>query len=364
MSTTSAEPPVRVLFDAHQLGRHQTGNETYVRGLIEAFKGRDDVSLIAAIEDRATADDSVAGLEHRRVPRNGWLRLAAMSMAVRRDHADLVHAMYFGPVLAGKPVVLTVHDIAYEVHPEFFGRSELWRDRLLIRNSANRARFVVTVSETSRLEIIRRYDLEADRVIAIHNGVSPAFGSTPAPPIDAIGDRPVRVLAVGTLQPRKNLGRLLEAIRRAATVRPIELRVIGPDGFQARAIREAFGELAQVQVIGFVSDEELRDQYRQADMLVYPSLYEGFGLPVVEAMASGLPVITSTGGALPEIAGDAALIVDPLDELAIGDAILRLADDTDLRRALSRSGLARATQFSWETAADQLASVYRAAVDG
>ena len=355
--------PVKVLFDAHQLGRRQTGNETYVRELLTAFRGRNDVSLVAAVEAGAIEHESVTRLVRHRVPRNGWLRLAAMTIAARADRVDVVHAIYFAPYLSGRPLVLSVHDVSYEIHPEFFSRSERWRNQVLIRNGSRRARFVVTISETSRIELIERYDLNPDRVIAIHCGVSEAFSSTPAREILPIGDRPISILAVGTLQPRKNLARLLSAIREVAAVRPVELLVIGPDGYQAAAIRDAIAEVAEVRVLGYLSDEDLRAQYGQADMLVYPSIYEGFGLPVVEAMASGLPVVTTTGGALPEVAGDAATIVDPLDVSAIAAAILQLADDTELRRARSLAGRARAASFSWSDAADKLVAVYRRAAN-
>ena len=179
-----------------------------------------------------------------------------------------------------------------------------------------------------------------------------------------IGDRPVRVLALGTLQPRKNLTRLIAAVRTASSSRPIHLRVVGPDGYQAETIHQLLDGTAEVEIAGYVTDDALVDEYGRADMLVYPSLYEGFGLPVVEAMACGLPVITSTGGSLPEIAGDAALIVDPLDERAIAEAILRLSGDDGLRCELSRKGRTRAQRFSWAESAERHIQVYREAADG
>lgn len=359
-----APRPVRVLFDAHQLGRHQTGNETYVRALLREFAGTDAIEVAALVERGALADADVAKFARRQVPTSGSLRLASMALAARRAGVDLVHAVYFAPCLSGVPVVLTVHDISFEIHPEFFSRTERWRGRTLIRDGARRARFVVTVSETSRRDIIERYRLAEERVIAIHNGVAQRFLDSPAPDLGPIGDRPVRVLALGSLQPRKNLIRLAGAIHRASKTRQVELRVVGPDGYHAEVIRRKLDGAAEVQIAGYVAEDALLDQYMRADVLVYPSLYEGFGLPVVEAMACGLPVITSTGGSLPEIAGDAALIVDPLDESAISDAILRLADDDQLRRELSRRGRARAARFSWAESADRHVRVYREAADG
>lgn len=356
---------MRLLFDAHQLGRRQTGNETYVRGLLGEFRRHPDLAVTAAVERPALADPLVAPpVVRRRVPAGGLRRLAVLGIAARTGTFDVVHAVYFAPPALGRPLVLTVHDISYELHPEFFSRTDRWRNRLLIRDAARRARVVVTVSETSRRDLLERYGLREERVVAIPNGVAPSLLAGPPAVIEPVNDRPVRVLAVGTLQPRKNLGRLLQAIRRAARVRPVALRVVGPDGFGADAIRADLAGVADVEILGFVDDAALAAEYRAADMLVYPSLYEGFGLPVAEAMACGLPVITSTGGALPEVAGDAAVILDPLDVEGMSDAILALAEDTERRRALGAAGRARAAGFTWAAAAERHVAVYRAAVDG
>jgi glycosyltransferase involved in cell wall biosynthesis len=161
------------------------------------------------------------------------------------------------------------------------------------------------------------------------------------------------------LQPRKNLLRLIDAVALVAREMPISLRVVGPDGFQAKQIRDRLDGLAEVEITGYVSDEQLVAEYQRADVFVYPSIYEGFGLPIVEAMASGIPVVTSTGGSLPEVAGDAALIVDPLDVAAIASAIHRIASEPSLRERLRTLGLARSARFTWRDAARAHLDVYR-----
>ena len=352
------------MFDAHQLGRNQTGNETYARALLREYAARADLDLSTMVEAHAVDDVDVASFLKHTVPRSGLGRLAAMTMAARRVSPDVLHAIYFLPYLAGIPTVLTVHDISYELYPEFFSRTERLRGKTLIRDGARRARFVVTVSETSRRDIVERYGIDEDRVVAIHNGVRRQFLDVPERPIEPIGDRPVRVLALGTLQPRKNLTRLLEAVKAAARTRPIELRVVGPDGYQASIIRDALEGSAAVDIVGYVDDHQLVGQYTWSDMLVYPSIYEGFGLPVVEAMACGRPVVTSTGGSLPEVADDAAIIVDPFDVTAITSAILQVSEDTGLRQELVRRGRVRAGQFSWATCAERHIDLYRRAAAG
>lgn len=363
---TQGARPLRVHFDAHHIGRRQTGNETYARELLGALGRRSEVVVTALLEHEAHASLGLPpGMSRSRVPRHGLARLAAMAWEARRSRPDLLHAIYFAPWLAGVPTVLTVHDISFELHPESFPRSALLRDRVLVRDSARRARRVVTVSEASRRDLIERWGLPDDRVVAIHNGVGGPFLALPSRAIEPIEGRPLRILAVGTLQPRKNLLRLLAAAVRVARDREVHLRVIGPDGHQARVIREALAGSTgvRVEIAGYVAQGSLPAEYEAADMLVYPSLYEGFGLPVVEAMATGLPVITSTRGALPEVAGDAALLVDPLDEVALAAAIVRLASDDELRRQLSTRGRARAVRFTWSAAAERLIEVYREACD-
>lgn len=354
----------RILFDAHQLGRRQTGNETYVRELLRALRDRNDLDLTAAVE----ADQKPAGvlrppLRLLRVPSNGVGRLAAMARMARRERPDVVHSIYFLPPGTRRPVVLTVHDISFERFPQFFSRRAVMRDRLLIRASVRAADRVVTVSEASRRDIIELYRVPEDRVIAIPNGVSPHFR-----PADAeawtpfAGHRPLRVLAVGALQPRKNLPRLLEALASVSRDTLIHLRVVGPDGHQAAMIRERLSKSVTTEIVGWLDEDALAREYRRADIFAYPSIYEGFGLPVIEAMASGTPVVTSTGGSLPEVAGDAALVVDPHDVAALAGAIRRIAEDQRLARSLRARGIARASAFTWDLSAERHAAVYRSLV--
>jgi glycosyltransferase involved in cell wall biosynthesis len=353
---------VRLLLDAHQLSRGQTGDETYVRGLLGGLRAKPDVNVVAAVEGNPPAVGLLAPpVTIRRVPHNGLARLAALSLVARQARADILHTTYLLPPCSGTATVVTIHDISFERHPEFFPRSYLLLDRRLIRDSARRASRVITPSETSRRDLIELWRVPADRVVVIHYGVDGIFAPDPNGPNDGEFD-PFRVLAVGVLQPRKNLGRLLEALTIVSRERRVELRVVGPDGYQAKEIRERLAGRAAVKVLGYIDQQALAAEYRHAHVFVYPSLYEGFGLPVVEAMASGTPVVTTSGGSLPEIAGDAALIVDPLDVPALASAIHRVADDAFLRATLRERGLIRARAFSWETAARLHDDTYRDAL--
>jgi glycosyltransferase involved in cell wall biosynthesis len=212
--------------------------------------------------------------------------------------------------------------------------------------------------------MIELYGLDAERVAVVPGGVARIFLADPGPPPRRAPDDRLRILAVGTLQPRKNLLRLLDAVALVAEHRPVLLRVVGPGGHQAGEIRARLGTRADVELVGYVTEEELASEYRAADVFAYPSIYEGFGLPVIEAMACGTPVMTSTGGSLPEVAGDAALIVDPYDVPGMAQAIERLADDAALRQTLRSSGRLRAAAFSWEAAAAKLVDVYERVAGG
>jgi glycosyltransferase involved in cell wall biosynthesis len=353
-----------VLFDAHQIGTGQAGNETYARELLGALRGCAELEVLA-LAHRGTRDAVLgAPVRVRRVPRNGWLRLVSMGILGRRRDVDVVHSMYYQPPLTGRPTVVSIHDVSFERFPEFFSRRQLVKNRLLIREAARRASMVVTISHHARREIVELYGVDPDRVAVVPGGVARAFlAATSAENYRAAGD-PLRILSVGTLEPRKNLLRLIEAVDRVRRNRPVQLRVVGPAGHQAREIRARLGERSDVQLLGYVSERALVDEYRSADIFAYPSVYEGFGLPVVEAMACGTPVMTSSGGSLPEVAGDAALVVNPNDVDGMAAALDRLGSDESLRQELRRRGLARAAEFSWEASARELAEVYRRTAGG
>jgi glycosyltransferase involved in cell wall biosynthesis len=358
-TTDPRSPLIRVLFDAHQLGRQQTGNETYVREVLGRLGQEPDLEIVAGVEAGESASDRLgAEIRKRRVPRQGLLRLAALTLLARQEQVDVVHAIYFAPPATGRRSVVTIHDISFEKYPEFFSRGALVRDKLLIRASVRSATRVITVSETSKRDIVETYDVSPDRVVAIPNGVSPLYNA--APTWRAFeGDRPFRILAVGSLEPRKNLTRLVDAVASLTSELRVELRVVGPDGYKAELIRQRLGGVAEATVSGWLAEDELAEEYRRADVFAYPSLYEGFGLPILEAMASGTPVVASNRGAIPEVAGDAAILVDPLDVDALSGALRQVALEQSVARRLRERGLERAKQFTWERSASAHAEVYR-----
>ena len=295
--------------------------------------------------EREVQVDRVRGFARGR-PGTLWLDLAWYPHVLPRRvrAADVLHCpTYRGPVRAGVPLVVTVHDVAVFRYPEAFPRWTRAYSRFAVPRVLRAARRVLAVSEFTASELEAVLGLPREQIVVTPNAVDPVF--TPDGP-DEEGDY---VLAVGTLEPRKNLARTIEAAARL----DLELRVVGARGWGGV---EAHG--ANVRALGEISDEELARQYRGALCLAYPSLYEGFGIPVLEAMACGTPVVTSAGGATEEVAGGAAVLVDPRDVDAIAEGIDAAIGKRDELRVL---GLERARAYSWDETARLTVAAYREA---
>jgi glycosyltransferase involved in cell wall biosynthesis len=319
---------LRLGIDVSPLELTEAGTARYLRNLLERFDG-------VAVQAYAVRGAS----RPRKVARDVVWYLAALPWRAARDGVDVLHCPgHRGPLRSRVPVVLTVHDLAVFRHPETFNRWTRTYSRVLLPPVARAATRVIAVSEFTAREAVQLLGVDLDRVRVVANGVGPPF--EPDGPA-AEGDY---ALAVGTVEPRKNLPRVVLAAERAG----IELRAIGPRGW---------GDVG-VETHGFVDDQRLAGLYRGAQCLVYPSLYEGFGLPVLEAMACGTPVVTSNSGALAELAGSAAVLVDPLDVASIAAGI----DEARRRRdELRAAGLDRARAFTWDETARRTLDVYREA---
>jgi len=274
----------------------------------------------------------------------GWY-LGALPAISRRDGVDVLHCpSQRAPVRSPVPLVVTIHDLAVLRHPETFNRWTRTYSRLLLPRIVRTASRVITGSEFTRRELGEVLDVPGDKVRVIPYAVGPPFEPDGKA---AEGDY---VLAVGTLEPRKNLERLVRAFERAS-LNGTRLLLTGTRGW---GNVEPAGE--DVQWLGFVSDEELARLYRGARCVAYVSTYEGFGFPVLEAMACGAPVVAARTGPAPEVADDAAVLVDPLDDDAIAAGLVEAIDRAD---ELRERGLARARDFDWKRVAHETAEVYR-----
>jgi glycosyltransferase involved in cell wall biosynthesis len=351
------------------VGSRETGNETYVRGLVNGFS---DLERDLEIYVYQTGRPWMAGTNRIKfrsmASASPWIRLTVgfASYAVR-DSLAVLHVTYTAPVWVPCPIVLTVHDISYEAHPEWFSPRDLRVLSTTVPLSIRKARQVITVSELCRTEIIEQYRVPAEKVVSIPNAAGPA--AMPITEEEAnhvlaglgIDSKRRYVLAVGNLQPRKNLIRLIGAVRATvASGTDIDLVIVGPEHYRANEVLAAAGEMAdRIKFTGYITDRQLAACYSRATVFAFPSLFEGFGIPALEAMAHGVPVVCSNAGAFPEVCGEAALYFDPLDIDSMADALTRAINDTELRVDLVRRGRAREAQFSWTRSAESTLAVYR-----
>jgi glycosyltransferase involved in cell wall biosynthesis len=327
---------VRVGVDVSPLVQTRAGTARHVRGLVDELRGRPDLDVELLSFGGPGRLSSVARDA-------AWYPLG-LRRAARQ--LDVLHCTTFrGPVRVSAPVVLTVHDLAILRWPDAFPSWHRLYGRAGLRRVLHSADAIVAVSEFTRRELVELAGVPSERIRVVPNGVDPVFvadgSAEPAPSYNL--SQGGYVLAVGTLEPRKNLASAVEAARLAE----VDLRVVGARGW---------GGVAVPGWVGEVPDAELAGLYRGAACLLYPSLYEGFGLPVLEAMACGTPVVTSKGTAMEEIAGGAAVLVDPND---VGSIAAGIRDAAGRRAELVELGRARASQFTWTRTADALEDVWR-----
>jgi glycosyltransferase involved in cell wall biosynthesis len=330
---------LRVGIDVSPLTLTRAGTARHIRSLLAAFSDEPGIELRRySLGGKARAFVPVRDL--------GWY-LAALPARARRDRMDVLHCpTHRAPVRSRVPLVVTFHDLAILRHPETFNAWTRTYSRLALPRVAKAARRLIAVSEFTRRELLELLDVPEEKVRVIPNAVGKPFEPQGQA---ADGDY---VLAVSTLEPRKNLARLLDAFGRAR-LNGVRLLVAGAPGWGGVRV-EGDG----VRWLGEVGDEELARLYRGARCVAYVSLYEGFGLPVLEAMACGAPVVAARNDAAEEVAGDAAVLVDPLDADAIAAG---LAEAVDRRDELRMRGLERAAAFSWADAARATVEVYREA---
>ncbi len=370
---------MRIAIDAHSVGTGLAGNETYIANLIEALVELDTTnSYTLYVTKREAVERYRARWPHvtlrQTLPHSPLVRVPlTLVVELRRHPVDLLHVQYTAPPFAPCPVVATIHDLSFEHLPETFHRRSRTQLRLTVRRTARRAAQIIVPSEHTRRDIIETYGLEPERVSSIPLAAAPHFA-----PVADEGERArVRrrygiedehILALGSIQPRKNLARLIRAyagLRRArAQAKLPQLVIAGRKAWlyeeTLRALDES-GEQERIILTGYVPEADLPALYSSALCFVYPSIFEGFGLPPLEAMACGTPVITGDRTSLPEVVGDAGLLVNPFDEEAIAEAIARVIDDRNLRATLRQRGLERARRFSWRATAQLTLAAYERA---
>jgi glycosyltransferase involved in cell wall biosynthesis len=360
---------------------HTGGMETYARELIRSLHDvAPQIEKTAFLSREGAAAAGAPWLELCRpvtVPVNsasrvGWVRGEQVDLPrlARSAGVELLHSLATtGPGWGEFRRIVTVHDLIYKVHPEaHFGLLSLGM-RVLVPLSVTRATRTIAVSQSTADDLVEHLKLARERIDVVPNGVGtpPTGVALPEPELRAkleLGERPF-VLCTSAKRPHKNLPRLLEALARLPADRRPAAVLTGYPTQHERELAElarTLGIADLVRILGWVKQDELEGLYAAATCLVFPSLYEGFGLPVLEAMARGLPVACSDRSSLPEIAGDAALLFDPEDVGAIAAAIQRLLTEPDLRARLAERGRAQAARFTWKACAQATVASYERAL--
>jgi len=285
---------------------------------------------------------------------------------------DLVHAVSLGyPVSTRKPFVVTVHDIGPLTHPEFFSNTRPWIMKRSLKRALGKADAIICVSKTTADELESYVGRSlGERLHVAPEGVSPQFFANKNPDcLASLKGLPEPgipfLLATGKISPRKNVARIIQALSKLSDMIPHHLVLVGGSGWETGEVLKEMNNPAivgRVHQVGYVPDEQLHTLYALASAYVHPSLFEGFGLTVLEAMAANCPVVTSNVYSLPEVAGDAALLVDPYDVDAIAEAIESICLDDSLAADLAKRGRTRARAFTWKRCAEQVAGIYRSVV--
>jgi glycosyltransferase involved in cell wall biosynthesis len=372
---------VRIAIDARKLRDYGIG--TYVRNLLRQLARQDPATeylLICNEPDCGIA--SQLGPNFRAVPDKaaGYSVREQFSVPLdlRREQADLFHAPHYVlPPLTPCRAVVTIHDCIHLRFPQYlpsrlgyaYARASLWA-------ATHRAARVITVSEASKRDILRYFRVPESRIDVIYNAIDDRYWQEPAAEdMERVRERyqltAPFVLYAGNIKPHKNLERLIDSFHLLRHERPdlkdVQMLIIGDEISKYATLRRAVHRHKlhkHVRFFGFVPDQTLAALYRLADAFVFPSLYEGFGLPPLEAMASGTPVITSNVSSLPEVVGDAALMIDPYEPQAIAEAMYRVLTQPELRASLRTRGLARAREFSWERSIARVRQIYSEVMTG
>jgi glycosyltransferase involved in cell wall biosynthesis len=366
-------------------GYRQAGVSRYIEYLLhnlpDVLDPADEVSVFAgpAARDPARLRDLPASIQWQwslwptsKVPiRVVWEQIAA-PIVTSRQRVGLIHGpVNVVPLASRTPAVVTIHDLAFLEYPEQYPRLQRRYLKAMTSASARKASRVITVSNFTGTDVAARLGVDESKIVSIPNGVSDEFLPRQHSAELASFREEHRLpeeflLFVGTLQPRKNLVGLLRAYARVDKENRLPLYVVGGEGWMYSDIFDEVNRLGigkDVHFPGYAASETLPLWYSAATAFIYPSFYEGFGLPVLEAMACGTPVITSNRTSLPEVVGEAGVLVDPGDPDDMADAIRRMLADTAYRETLARNGQTQAQQYTWQRTARETAAVYRAVLN-
>ncbi|MGN0378726.1 MAG: glycosyltransferase family 4 protein [Butyrivibrio sp.] len=363
--------------DGHMIGDHSGGNESYYTNILLNMKKDDGDEFILFLKEGVDSSlyektFKIVRFKEKSSFKRNFFELPRLC---KKYNLDVLHTQYFIPFHRPCPVVCTIHDICFEHYKDIFTRSEYIRQKLLIPYAAKKSCKIFTVSNDAKNDIVRHYGVSPKNVIVTYNAVSSDFHNLSS---DELKESDLRekfgignsryVLSVANLQPRKNLPRLIRAYRKAQQHRlkdDTKLVIVGKKAWMYNdIIKEACEDNDKIVFTDYVSNEDLVRLYNAAACFVYPSFFEGFGIPPLEAMACGTPVAVANTTSLPEVVGDAGLYFDPFDEEKIEDAIVKLLEDDELRNKLISMGYERAGKFSWKKSSEIIVNAYKTVAKG
>jgi len=372
---------MKVAFFSNQFASAEGhGIRRYSLDLVSALKeiGSAEIVPVAGWTDRSDFENysRESGLQLTGLGRHGtklawtFLDWPSLESCVPID-IEIVHAASLGyPISTRKPFIVTIHDLGPLTQPEYFRNTRPWVMKKALRQAERQADQIICVSKSTADEVCNYLGSSIEARISIVHEAADTLFEPPATPEDSpvskanSKGRPF-ILMAGKISPRKNVQGVLSALVMIGSKIPHEIVLVGGDGWETKTVLGALNDpgLSQrVRLCGFVSDAELAALYQRAALYIHPSLYEGFGLTILEAMSCGTPVITSNRASLPEIAGDGALLVDPTNIDEMVDAIMKVCLDKEFARQLGERGKRRALNFSWQRAANETLAVYRKAL--
>lgn len=370
---------MKVAYDSRSLSDNIAGIGCYHKYLIDHIKDKDETAILLLCSNKVIKYKESTNIKKvitknyiMRFNSNIWFQFA-LPYILKKNKVDLFHGITFlQPMFINVPSVVTVYDTVLKLYPETMHWKNSLIQRALLRTSLLRSFRIIAISENTKRDIIKYFGVEQEKIKVIYLGAGKEFSPQKNEKDKTILDKynlsPGYILTVGTLEPRKNLIRLLNAYKMLVANEDSmpNLVMVGGRGWLKEDINkivDSLGLREKVVFTGYIPDSDLPALYRNAGVFVYPSLYEGFGLPPLEAMACGTPVVASNTSSIPEVVGDAGLLADPYNPAEIARAIAFVLKDNDLSARLERAGLIRSGMFTWDKTAQETIKLYREVIE-
>ena len=359
-----------IAIDGHMLGDHSGGNESYYTNILHFMRinPMDTVYLFVKKGVKVSEFEGKFKVVRFKTESAFKRNFVELNQLCKKYKVEVLHTQYFIPFIRSCKVVCTIHDICFEHYKNIFTKGEYIRQKLLIPYAAKKAEYVFTVSEHAKNDIVSHYFIDPEKVIVTYNAVNECFRVLNDDEINeielrsryAIGQQPF-ILTVGNLQPRKNLPRLIKAFNewKSESHKSCKLVIVGKKAWMySDVLKSVEMKPDNIVLTDYVSNEDLVRMYNAAECFIYPSFFEGFGIPPLEAMACGTPVAVSNVTSLPEVVGDAGLYFDPFNKDEIKNAINILMESEETCKELIQKGLNQRTRFSWEESAEKITMAY------